>query len=232
MSEGMNPLLAIMLGANNFVGGAEVVENEIRQLPDQLAFGPGDAAVLAAANTALERDFGVVYAIDPEEHAEEFPDWEERMLNSFVLCEHFSRNDAQVSIGWFNRLKLLRIPKYRYKEARRWVKNGFPEEIPEWVNKVYTKYTDQLADMAPDRVPKSVKCPNCKSRQVQMIVVRTVTYEARAGVVQQEGKDHYVSLEDPDQTSTHTVNLVCQDCNTVGAIPDDSEWDIPGLTNS
>src|SRR5215831_2501824 len=94
-----------------------------------------------------------------------------------VLCEHFSRMDQELTHGWFHRLKLLPMPKYRYKEARRWLKNGFPEQPPDWSHKIYEKYTDQLAAAAPLKVPKTAECPSCHSRQVNIKVIRTVTFE-------------------------------------------------------
>ena len=129
MSE-MNPFMAMILEHNSFVGPAEEVQAQITPLPEQQAFGEGDIALVASANTPLEDDFTVVKGLDPIHYEETFPDWQERvLLNDHVLCEIFSREDTEFSIGWVHRLKLLPVKKYRYRELKQWRKNGLPRRV-------------------------------------------------------------------------------------------------------
>jgi len=225
-----HPIMAIMLAASSFVGQAAEVEDEILPLPEQFAFGPGDAGLMASANIPLEHDFAVLRGIDPEKHVETFPDWEERVLKSFVLCEHFSRDDPEISIGWFSRLKVMPISTYRYRQARKWLKDGFPEEIPAWAHQYYLKYTDGLAAHAPDRVPKVVVCPNCSSREVELRVSRRIVYSGRVGTLHKEGTELYVPVSEPTVEDTHYAQLHCTDCNSTADL-EDPEWELPGISS-
>ena len=196
-----HPLMAMLLNQNSFVGEGINVEAEIQPLPEQLAFGIGDAAILATAQTPLERDFAVLKGLDPKEYAETFPDWEERMLGvnnagqgSFVLCEHFSADDPETSIGWFSRVKLMPISAERYAETVTWIENGFPKDVPDWVHEYYQRYTDALNERAPERVPHTVVCPECGSRDVDLCVTRTVTYTGHAGQLLKDGQERYITI--------------------------------------
>ena len=228
MSE--HPIMALLLEQNSFLGQSEEVENTIMPISAQLNFGPGDAAILASANTPLERDFVVAKCLDPEEHAETYPDWEERLLNSFVLCELFSMNDPEFHLGWVSRLKVLPIPKYRYKECRRWVKNGFPEDMPDWATQHYLKFTDALAENAPATVPRSTECPNCKSHEIEIIVTRRIEYRGRVGRLLIDGREVYVPVVDPDVDANHNARLHCTNCHSSADLSDD-EWQLPGHSN-
>jgi hypothetical protein len=225
-----HPLMALLLDQNSFVGASEMVEEEIMPLDEQLNFGVGDVAIAATANTMLERDFVIVRMLDAEKYTKTFPDWEERLLNSFVLCKYFSRNDPEDSIGWFSRLKLLPITSYRYREARTWLKKGFPNEIPDWAYEVFQAFADRLSVNAPEVIPKAVTCPECGGRHVGLKVVRRVTYEGRAGVLVIDGKEHYVPLNDPEEDSSHTAKLFCKDCRAEATLSD-GEWQLPGISN-
>jgi len=225
MSE--NPLLSLMFSANDFVGGSEKVEGNVQPVDDQLNFGPGDAALQAASSTLLERDFAVLRGIDPAKHAEEFPDWEERLLMGYVLVEHFSRSDPEISIGWVSRLKLLPMSSYRYRQARKWMTDGFPDVIPDWASKNYQKYADQLALVAPDTVPKPCTCGNCGSREILFQIIKHTEYQGRAGEIMRNGENlTYVPVTDLDEQTSAQARLICTDCESVADL-DKDEWDMP-----
>jgi len=236
MSE-PHPLMMLLLGGTSFVGPSEAFEDRIQPIQAQLDFGPGSHAILAMANTPLERDFVIAKGVDPAKHAEEFPDWEERMAGlagsgwaSHVLCQLFSRVDPELTIGWVSRLKLFPISSYRYREARKWLTEGFPEELPEWVEQTYLKWTDELAKQAPDTVPRIIACPACQGRHVIIEVVRQITYTAKVGLVTLDDQDHYVPVSDVEEESEHQARLRCEDCDQIGDLTDE-EWNFPNLTN-
>jgi hypothetical protein len=230
MSE-TNPFMAMILEHNSFVGESEHVEADIQPLPEQIAWGTGDVALLASANTPLEADFTVVKGLDPALHEETYPDWEERvLLKDHVLCEIFSREDTELSMGWVHRLKLLPVKKYRYRELNRWRKKGFPEEVPEWVLKIYRAYTDRLAETAPDKVPVAITCPFCHKRNVEMIVTRTLTWTCRAGLMEYQGEVRHLPVADPEMESSHVAILRCMDCGKEASMTDD-EWVLPNISN-
>ena len=225
-----HPLMVMLLGNTSFVGDAEKVENEIMPLEDQLNFGPGDCAIVAQANTQLENDLTFAQALDASQHEETFPDWSEREMNSFVLCEYFSAADPEFSIGWFSRLKLMPIKQYRYKQARGWRKNGFPAEMPEWIVKNHERYTDQLSKHAPDTVPRSVRCPNCSSTDIEIVVIRKLEYKGRVGSLTIDGHEFFVPVTDPEETSSHVARLHCKSCESTADLAD-TEWQLPGISN-
>jgi hypothetical protein len=222
--------MVMLFSSQSFVGESENVENTIMPLEEQLNWGPGDHAMVAQANTPLENDLVIVRGLDPTNYADKYPDWEERMLNSYVLCEYFSALDPELSIGWFSRLKLMPIKAYRYKETRGWRKNGFPKEMPEWILKYHDAYTEQLAQHAPETVPRPVHCPNCDSTNIELVAVRKLEYKARAGFLNIEGREIYVPVTDVDESSTHVARLHCKDCDSKADLTDD-EWLLPGISN-
>jgi len=229
MSE-PHPIMALLLEQNSFLGQAEQVENDIMPIDDQLNFGPGDAAILASANTPLEQDFVIARAVNAEKYAQEFPDWEERLLNSYVLCQLFSKNDPEIHLGWVSRLKLLPIKTHRYKECRRWMKDGFPESMPQWATDQYRMYTDKLAEQAPGVVPRSINCPNCGSTEVELVVTRRIEYKGRSGKLLRDGNEIYVPVVEPDIEQEHTARLRCTGCDSTATL-EDSEWVIPDHSN-
>ena len=230
MSE-TNPFMAMILEHNSFVGPSEEVQAHIEPLPEQQAFGAGDIAIVASANTALEGDFTVAKGLDPIEYEEIFPDWQDRVLmKDHVLCEFFSREDTEFSIGWVHRLKLLPVKRYRYRELRSWRKTGFPDELPEWVLKYYRAYTDALAAQAPDKVPVAITCPNCHQRNVELVVTRTLEWTCRAGLMVYEGEQRHLPVAEPDLTSHHVAILRCIDCKQEADLTDE-EWVLPNISN-
>jgi hypothetical protein len=221
MSE--NPLMALLLGHNSFLGESETVENEITPLPNQLALEPGDMGILASANTQLEHEFCVVKVLDAEKYAETFPDWEERLLNSFLLCELTSRNDLEPYPGWVSRLKILPITEEHYEEALSWQTAGFPDDVPEWGLDFYLDYADALSDQKPDTVPHSVQCKACGSRHVDLVVDRKVHYSCRAGSILIDDKRKIIPLNEVEEQDEHVPQLVCGDCGKKERLNDD-QW--------
>jgi hypothetical protein len=225
-----HPLMMMLLNQSAFAGGAESVENEIMPLESQLTLTPGVHCMVAASNTPLERDFVMATMVDAEQHSGDFPDWEERMLNSYVLCEYWSRDDPDTHLGWFSRLKLVPITEEHYQDADSWRPDDWPHEMPDWATDYLRIYTDQLSDRAPERVPHVVSCPNCGERDVQIKVVRRLTYEARAGELSHEEQRRYVPLHELDVEENYFARLICPDCGSVAEM-EDHEWFLPGITN-
>lgn len=224
-----NPMMMIMFDNMGFVGESETVEQAVRPTDEQFAFNIGDTALLAMANTPLENDLVVVKMLRASKYADEFPNWEERLLNSYVLCKIFSRADTETSMGWVSRLKLVPITKYRYKQARAWQKDGFPEYLPEWVVRRFEEYTNSLAEQAPDSIPRSVKCPGCGSTDIVLQVARRLVYKGRAGLLTINGVDQYITVSIPEEEDTHVAELYCTDCDSRATLTDD-EWALPGIT--
>jgi hypothetical protein len=231
-----HPILAMMLNDNSFLGQAEAVENEIMPLQTQLEMKPGDHAILAAASTPLERDFVMITVLDPERHEGTFPDWEERLLNSYLLCEYFSREDMAVSIGWFARVKMLPISAEHWREADGWrEQEHWPNRIPDWAEQYYLEYSNQLSKVAPERVTKKAICPYCDSLNVALRVIIREEVLANAGSIQAKQSDGsyrtvYLPCSDAATQMEYTAHLQCQDCGASADLKDE-EWDLPGRTS-
>lgn len=229
MSE-PHPIMMMILDQNSFVGPAAAVEDTLTPIDAQRNFDVGDTAVLAMANTMLERDFVILKMVDISKHVETYPDWEERMgLNAHVLCEAFSRMDPEVRLGWYHRLKIFPISQYRYKQARKWLKEGFPEDPPMWAEEAFIKYSALLSEQAPEVVPRVVHCPNCQGHNVALVVTRTLEYMSRAGTITRDGEEHIVPITDVDEKSSHVAQLRCLDCEQLADL-EDAEWILPGIS--
>lgn len=229
MSE-VDPLMLLMFQQHSFAGIASAdVEQELMPLDAQLFFGPGDVAMMAASDTMLDSDFTLIQAVDPAQFAETYPDWEERLLNSYVLCNIFSRDDPIMHLGWVSRVKVLPISSEHYEEALTWLEKGFPMEAPDWTLEYFRQYTDALSERAPGLVPKAVTCIHCESREVELIVKRNLTYTSRAGVILIEGVERHIPLSEVQEASTHTAQLHCTNCHASADLSDD-EWQLPNIT--
>lgn len=222
-----NPILSMLLHANHFVGpGAEVDEN-MEPLPSQYAMGIGDKALLANANTPLEEDFTLLEIIDPEPHAGIYPDWEERWgMNRHVLAQYFSFDDPEGGVGWFPRVKLLPLSEERYAEALVWKTEGFPIAAPDWVEEMFTAYTDQISSQDPGLIPVLVTCGNCGSRNVHLHVQAMRRWDGRAGQVIKDGEIRYIPVNEPDVETDWSGHLKCMDCKAAGEL-DNDDWDLP-----
>lgn len=230
----MNPLLALIFEHSNFIGLSEEVENEITPLDSQLNLRPGDHAIGATANTPLERDFTVVTLLDPSEHAGTFPDWEERLLKSYVFGEYCSFNDPNFHRGWFSRVKLLPITQEHFEIAEHWLPDNWPEWMthtpPDWAVDYFDEYASELSKRAPSRVPNPVTCPNCNGRRVELHVAHRIEYRVRCGEVTKGDVTKIVPVNDLDERQTWSAQLYCTDCESVADLTD-PEWILPGLTN-
>ena len=230
-----NPILALVFNNTSFVGPAEEVENEVTPLDSQLNLQPGDHAIAATANTPLERDWIICTVIDPEAHAEIFPDWEERLLNSFVLCEYDSMEDPspEARIGWFSRVKLVPISEEGFARTREWLPDKWPDLAklpPDWIVEHFDEFSDALSERAPKRVPTAVKCFNCGGRQVHLEVSRRMEYSVRCGRITRDDKEMLVSMADVEVKDNHVAKLHCLDCDSYADLKDE-EWQLPGYSN-
>ena len=221
----LNPLLAIMHGEHSFVGESLDMESKILPIPEQSALVPGDRALLGTSSAPVESDFGLVEVLDASQYAETYPDWEERVLLSYVLCRHFSSEDPEFTLGWWHRVKLMPVAVVYYNEALEWMKTGFPENPPEWVNDSWTNYAGKLSVLMPDRVPAPLFCPQCESSHINLDVRWVITKSARAGKVTTDDKENYIQVSDCDQQVVSSAQLNCESCGAY-AVLDDGDWHV------
>jgi hypothetical protein len=233
MSEGEgHPLFSIMLSQSQFVGPGEALNENMDPLPEQFDIKPGDKCLAATANTMLEEDFTVLAVIEPDSRPEDFPNWEDRVTgletgsSPHVLAEWFSTGYPVGDIGWFPRLKLIKITEEQYQEAVTWRTEGFPDVPPKWIEETFTRYTDSIAHLAPETVPVLVRCEKCGARDVEIHISGRKRFSARAGELKRNEKTVYIPINDSDENLHWSAHLLCKNCGSTAVLEDD-DWDLP-----
>lgn len=221
----LNPGLMIALAKSNIVGDTETIDRELKPTDQQFALKPGDHAVTIATNSIVDQDFVCIEILDPEQHKEEFPDWEHRLQNSYVLCRWFSAKDVHGGIGWYTRVKLVPITDEQYAdvEQRRDQDEGFADEPPDWLYDAYDNYMDALHQREPSKVPAPVSCPHCQSRNTELNITYSVSLSAKAGMLIKNGKEKYVQVTDIEKEESLDAHLFCGDCRAKADL-DESEF--------
>lgn len=213
MSE-EHPIPKMMLMTSNVLGAMEEADQNIAPLPEQLEAKPGDYGMIAFGASTIEHDLMVAQILDPEEHKETFPDYEDRLWKGYVLCRWNSLGDADGDIGWFSRVKFVALTKEQYEEVFGWFKEGkAPEAVPDWMDGIYTEYTMAIHDQAPDRVPTVIKCDSCGSASKNELHIRVLQkYSGRAGLIERDGKPTYYLISEEDRKEETAAHLHCQNC--------------------
>jgi hypothetical protein len=219
-----NPIMAMMLQTSNLTGNVSDFEAEVKPLPVQYAAVPGDKGIIASSENPIDSDFAVAEILDPAEYAEQFPDWEQRLQNSYILCGWFSLADPEGSVGWFSRVKFIPISEEQYDETLKWQEGEWPDDPPEWLNDIYTWYTDSMHARVPDRIPTTVKCPECGSNKTDLQIKKIYTASARAGVVERDGEVKYVHISGVEKDGEGQARIVCESCSHTWRIKA-KEWD-------
>jgi hypothetical protein len=209
-----NLQLGLMVGSSPFSQHAQHADQQIRPFLSQYDMGVGDTAIMASTHSIVDKELIVLKLIDPKEYVSEYPDWEKRMENSFVLCEWIGRHNREGATGWFSRVKLIQITFEQYEEAKGWIQEPKtqPETPPDWVDKAFEVYTDHLAVHAPDSVPKRVTCGNCGGRDVQLHALSNMRFAAYVGEVTVNGETRYVMISDKQDAHQVDAHLHCDDC--------------------
>jgi hypothetical protein len=171
----------------------------------------------------VEQDFTLLKLLDPEEHKDAFPNWEERLQRSYVLCEWLSNDDPEGDIGWFSRVKLVEITEEQYAEVKTWIReDALPDEPPDWLDEAYALYTERLSKMAPDDVTVNVLCGECGSRKVEIHIYHAIRKAAPAGQVEKDGKTVFLPMGHRGSSDcVAQIHLHCQDCNARRDLDDD-----------
>jgi hypothetical protein len=216
--------IGVILAKSNLVGERELDE-KLKPFRAQYDLGPGDTAILSTAESLIDKDFTAVKVLTPEDHAAEFPDWEERLQNSYVLCRWNSEQDPEGDIGWFARVKLIQVAEEHYNLTQLWVaEKNFPESPPAWLAEYHNAYADNLNEVSPGAVPVTPTCPECGSRDVQIHAMHIHRMAGQVGEVVKDGQTKYIVRHDPTTDSTTEAHLHCMGCNARGDL-DDDDWD-------
>lgn len=230
MSEqyGFNPIAALMLLGMDVVGANKKFDENTRPTNEQYAVKIGDRVILAKTNSKMDSDivFGVV--LDPAEHADDYPDYEDRLLRSYMLVRWRSTEDIKGDNGWFARVRLIPITDDAdWTEVDTWfLTESFPEKFPDWMQERYLSLTESLGEIN-ENVPKLVRCPGCQGPNVILKAVHTCYITGKAGLITEEdGRELYIIFGEGQEENNVEHRLICEDCGAFASLDEDES----GLT--
>lgn len=210
-----NPMLGFTLAQMDIITDS-IATDDIRPIPSQFNMGPGTTAVVASSMSADNESLTVATILDPEEYKDTYPDFGDRLLNSFVLCKYYESGPFKEqggSIGWFSRVKLIEVPQEHYDEVYGFIEtDDFPKEPPSWLGEAYDKFQVELSSVSPDIVPSPIGCANCGKFKVSMHLEHTVSLVTEAGVLTRNGEEKIVPIGDHSRSCMSIAKLVCTNC--------------------
>lgn len=139
----------------------------------QNAIQVGDLALTFTTPTLKDSagDPILLQVLDASEHADEFPDWEERFkLNDYVLCQATAPVDEagvqQNYMGWFARINLLPITQEQAAEVSEWLKSGEKPDSVAWLVKTLRQCLREIDTVNDNFLPDPKRCEKCGSDAV------------------------------------------------------------------
>lgn len=220
-----NPHLGMMLEGLNLLGQTQDID-DYKPLSNQYAIKVGDHVIAAGTSAGIDNTFTIGIVLDPEEYKTKFPDWEERLMKSYLLVQWHARDDAIGDIGWFSRVKLIPVDEDHYLEILGYMENqNWPETYPEWLLETYEGYTDALHEQQPLHIPKRAYCKLCGSRDTEIHASRRVVVAVKAGEVEFKGEPRYVGISPVQHDCYYDAHIHCNSCNGRGEM-EDYEWAI------
>jgi len=211
----VNPKMGMLLEHANTVRDMEATDS-LKPTQAQYALTVGDKGIIAGSASDLDDDLTLIEVLDPEQHKDEYPDWADRLQNSYLLCRWVSHHDPVGDHGWFSRVKIIKVSDEHFEVLRGWAtEHNWPKEIPDWLMSYYKEYTDSLADTNIAKVPKIAVCGLCGGNNVSLFFRATVEIVAQAGdLVDPDGEGGTVSvpISEGESDGNMSVELYCTDC--------------------
>lgn len=196
----------------------------------QKAIVPGDRC--AVTSSREEDEFTIALVLDPEEHAETFPDWEERVkFQSYILANVFTPTELGGTLGWLPRTRLVPLEsEAQWDQMLRWAR-GIEETKgppPEWLTRLYNKTLYGMALANPEHMALPVKCPECDSVSVVITVVHhhrnSYCMGNKPGEHEQGVRADALYVVTPYRENHTTVaELDCIDCKYHEQLPEEQE---------
>lgn len=205
-------------------------DDEIRPSSLQLAIGPGDLVAITHSTEPADAEFMIAQVLTPEEHADTFPDWEDRLLKSFLLVKWFSKNNKGGSLGWVARAKLVQVDQPEYEEMMNWIQSdmvSLDEGPPPWLVARYNESLAAMAKVNPDHIAEPIRCPKCGSYAVLITLVHEQIRTMAMGL---KPDDHGKGVHEVEslyvvapygKSQNFTTKLRCYDCNLDDVLPDE-----------
>jgi len=210
-------------------------DDEVRPSEEQLSLVPGDYVAITHSEDKADSEFIIALVADPELHAETYPDWEDRLLRSYLLLTWYSRNNQTGKVGWVPRSKLVKATKEQWETMMGWITTGngpSDSASPDWLISLYNHSLYGLWKANQDGMPQPIVCPECASPAVLVKLVKTETLHYCMGTKPEEAEKPWhtdgegmeffvVSPYHKDYTTTSSYR--CIDCGHEGDLPDEIE---------
>lgn len=195
---------------------------------EQRGIGPGDLCAIThtEGGNPSEREFMIAEVLNPESYAEEFPDWETRLLNSYVLTRWYVRgNLPNGELGWLARAKLVVFSREHFDIMMTWIRGEDHGALPPlWLLERYNESLAGLAEANRESMPMPIRCPNCKSYAVMVKVTHISTDTYCMGTPYEKKDEPWTDLHAVSPyTKQHEITTVidCLKCSHHEQLPDE-----------
>lgn len=201
----------------------EVTADIVNPNQEQYNLGPGDQCLVILGQNEEPRavddtTYTLVQILDPEEFTEEFPDWETRLMNSYVLGMWYGAGNDLGELGWFGRVNLMKINGWQWAatEAHNTGKKELLMPCP-WLIRRYGETIEGLRIANPElEMPSPICCGHCSSPSVLMKYRQTQETIGIVGAypVSLQGKDpnDFYLLSENSVRDERAAQLMCLDC--------------------
>ena len=151
----------------------------------QLELGPGDLCLLAAAEQDPdERTYQLAQLLDPIDYADQYPDWEERVVvRTYLFGRWYDGENDLGGLGWFPRVRLIKLDQWQWDQVMAHIRGKKPLEVPcRWMLQLFSEAVIGVADANPD-VPMSrpLPCGTCGSLTVVARLFKSMDTEGVFG---------------------------------------------------
>lgn len=196
--------------------------DEVRPTDAQLNINVGDYVSVVGVEGEPNDGFAILgQVIDPARYSSEYPDWADRLHNSYLLLDYIMGQSEMVSRGWFPRVKMIPLTEEQYGIYREWsLKGEMPERPPEWLVQSYIDNIKGLNDVNPTFMPFPSKCIKCESDAVYLYTTDYTQSVHFAGEIDDASPEHLkqsfaygtYSIAGYSYNSKRTSHMVCTSC--------------------
>lgn len=194
----------------------------------QGAIEPGDFVGVTSSKDSDE--FTVAEVLNPEDHAETFPDWKERVeINSYVCVKAYKESEPNGFLGWLPRTRLIKVTKDQFDTMIGWVRGAEKEPNPPiWLTKLYNETLAAMAEANPEDMATPIRCPDCGSVAVTVTIhhdhKNTYCMGNKPGEADQNVEAKALYVVSPYRENHNTESFLdCLDCFYHLELPDEQE---------
>lgn len=195
---------------------------------EQRAVEPGDFVGITSSREVDE--FSIAKVLNPEDHADTFPNWEERVgVKSYVLAEIFTPSEQSGYLGWLPRTRLIPVTEDQWTTMKTWITNdGSEDKTPSWLTKRYNETLVGLAAANSEDMAMPIRCPECDSSGVVIELTHHHTnvycMGNKPGQSEQNIDAKALYVVSPYRQDHSTVTeLKCLDCGMSRILPEEQE---------